>query len=192
MAEESAFKRRRTASDGNPSCPHPHNGAASIEPIDVDMGGVLFRVSKTTLVDNSSYFESLLSHRWRSDSDGDGGSGALFVDQDPKAFEVLLNYMRSGMVYLPRDDPYLCKKALMLAEYLGVHGFLIAVKAITMKNVSRRRCLLSSTARRGAGSTRLCRRRCVASGPTLGLASLTGRPQSRTTAVKCAVGQQYF
>ena len=42
------------------------------------------------------------------------------------------------MVYLPKDDVYLCKKTLMLAEYLGVHGFLINVKAVTMKNISRR------------------------------------------------------
>ncbi|KAL7527973.1 hypothetical protein ACHAXR_002211 [Thalassiosira sp. AJA248-18] len=146
MAEESAFKRRRTNSDGKSARSGRHD--LSIEAINVDIGGVLFRVSRNTLTDNSSYFESLLSDRWKiEDKKGDKGGGesqAIFVDQDPKAFELLLNYMRSGMVYLPRDDPYLCKKTLMLAEYLGIHGFLITIKAITMKNISRREEYLSN------------------------------------------------
>lgn len=134
MAEESTFKRRRTASINTPS-----------EPINVDIGGVIFRVSKSTLTNSSSYFESLLSERWQIDdsSHSHGDSDAIFVDQCPKAFEILLQYMRSGMVYLPRDDKYLCKKTLLLAEYLGIHGFLITVKAITMKNISRRENFLS-------------------------------------------------
>mmetsp|Transcript_33642 Transcript_33642/g.57192 ORF Transcript_33642/g.57192 Transcript_33642/m.57192 type:complete len:301 (+) Transcript_33642:53-955(+) len=147
MAEENLFKRRRF--DSEQSCstrPGRHFDTPPIEPINVDMGGTLFRVSKTTLTDNSSYFESLLSDRWqceeKSGSDGES-SPSIFVDQDPKAFEILLNYMRSGMVYLPPDDQYLGKKTLMLAEYLGTHGFLITVKAITMKNISRRDDYLS-------------------------------------------------
>lgn len=172
MADESNLsKRRRTSCDGNYSSSPPlsrrsrTNDAVllSIEPTNIDVGGVKFRVSKTTLTDNSTYFESLLSDRWRGDEekddygsatgDGDGGanvdvdaqssSRVIFVDQDPHAFELLLNYMRSGMVYLPSDDAYLCKKTLMLAEYLGIHGFLVNVKAVTMKNIARRDGYLS-------------------------------------------------
>lgn len=113
---------------------------ALTEPIKIDVGGTLFRVSKSTLHANSTYFESLLSDRWKLSEEKDNG---FFVDQDPKAFEILLNYMRSGMVHLPPDDAYLSKKTLMLAEYLGIHGFLITVKAITMKNISRRDEFLS-------------------------------------------------
>ena len=106
------------------------------------MAGTKFKVGRSTLTDNASYFESLLSDRWRDeksqDSSGDSKDVVLFVDQDPVAFEILLTYMRTGLVYLPRGDSYLCKKALMLAEYLGVNGFLVTVKAITMKNISRR------------------------------------------------------
>mmetsp|Transcript_32735 Transcript_32735/g.57129 ORF Transcript_32735/g.57129 Transcript_32735/m.57129 type:complete len:192 (-) Transcript_32735:153-728(-) len=42
------------------------------------------------------------------------------------------------------------KKTLMLAEFLGIHGFLITVKAITMKNVSRRDEYLSDEASEAA------------------------------------------
>mmetsp|Transcript_27954 Transcript_27954/g.59390 ORF Transcript_27954/g.59390 Transcript_27954/m.59390 type:complete len:220 (-) Transcript_27954:545-1204(-) len=97
MAEESAFKRRRTAGGVTTTNSRPGDDASlDIEPINVDIGGQLFRVSKTTLVENSSYFESLLSERWKFD-EKDDDENAVFVDQDPKAFEVLLNYMRSGM-----------------------------------------------------------------------------------------------
>ncbi|KAL7531316.1 hypothetical protein ACHAWF_003738 [Thalassiosira exigua] len=198
MAEEGAFKRRRAdggcgsigrsgsgSGSGSPraalaACHDP----SSAEPIDVDVGGTRFRASRATLVNASTYFESLLSERWRaegrggegkeSDDDegmgsrgGGGGAGgrgragrgrgsssttppAIFVDQCPQAFELLLSYMRSGVTYLPRDDPYLCEKTLMLAEYLGVHGFLVSIKAVTMKNVSRREDYLSDEASEAA------------------------------------------
>jgi len=38
----------------------------------------------------------------------------------------------------------------MLAEYLGVHGFLVTIKAVTMKNVSRRDEYLSDEASEAA------------------------------------------
>ena len=152
MAVDRTLKRRRVNrnNEGNrPSSPRnrPRN-SLSTEPIDVDVGGSLFRVSRSTLTNSSSYFESLLSDRWRTkesqDDDGEhDGREIIFIDQDPAAFEILLTYMRSGMVHLPREDTYVAKKALMLAEFLGVHGFLITVKAITMKNISRRGDYLS-------------------------------------------------
>lgn len=141
MISEEGVKRRRTHSGGNP--------CRSTEPINVDIGGVPFRLSKTTLVNNSSYFESLLAERWQSADEKDA-SAAIFVDQDPDAFKILLDYMRTLMVYLPRDDAYLCKKTLLLAEYLGVHGFLVTVKATTMKNIARRDDYLSDEAAEAA------------------------------------------
>lgn len=38
----------------------------------------------------------------------------------------------------------------MLAEYLGIHGFLVTVKAITMKHISRREDYLSDEASEAA------------------------------------------
>mmetsp|Transcript_25476 Transcript_25476/g.61236 ORF Transcript_25476/g.61236 Transcript_25476/m.61236 type:complete len:295 (-) Transcript_25476:1295-2179(-) len=151
MAEESAPKRRRTSSEENSVTDRPCHDIAT-EPVNVDVGGVLFRVSKTTLTHSSSYFESMMSERWHFDEKegNERDSEAIFVDQDPKAFELILNYMRSGMVYLPREDRYLCKKTLMLAEYLGIHGFLVTVKAITMKHISRREDFLSDEASEAA------------------------------------------
>ncbi|KAL3775362.1 hypothetical protein ACHAW5_006504 [Stephanodiscus triporus] len=214
MLAADPLKRRRTDSDGDPAVTggvpssnrrhHLDDGASAMaaapsssyesdrhRPIDLDFGGAPFRVSRSTLVDNSSYFESLLSDRWRSSSsssssssspdegkrrrrrrlDGsDGGTvskggpdadcggdaiahravtaaagggtlgvpAPIFVDQDPRAFELVLDYMRSRVAYLPPDDPYLCKKALLLAEYVGAHGLLVSVKAVAMRNIMRR------------------------------------------------------
>jgi hypothetical protein len=107
--------------------------------IRIDVGGRVFCVSKSTLADSASYFESLLSDRWAAKED----DSDVFIDQDPDAFEILLTSMRCGIVHLPKGDLYLSKKALILAEYLGLHGFLTTVKAITMKNIARRSEYLS-------------------------------------------------
>ncbi|EED94334.1 predicted protein, partial [Thalassiosira pseudonana CCMP1335] len=88
--------------------------------IRIDVGGRVFCVSKSTLADSASYFESLLSDRWAAKED----DSDVFIDQDPDAFEILLTFMRCGIVHLPKGDLYLSKKALILAEYLGLHGFL--------------------------------------------------------------------
>ena len=83
--QNNAKRRRRTTS-------HPRVTSA---PITIDVGGTLFRVSRTTLTNSSVYFESMFSARWRwSDATGDDDSDqdVIFVDQDPTAFETLLKY----------------------------------------------------------------------------------------------------
>lgn len=114
----------------------------ALEVMELNVGGAKFHVSKHTLFDNSSYFEALFSDRWREHHE-DTDNNAIFIDQDPSAFEILLTYMRCGLVHLPREDLYLAKKTLMLAEYLGINGFLVTVKAVTVKNISRRGDYLS-------------------------------------------------
>ena len=130
---DSAAKRRRTSGDEG-------DVKARIdlrEVIELNIGGTKFQVSSTTLIDNSSYFEALFSERWKSTCDGETDS-SIFIDQDPDAFEILLSFMRCGLVHLPKDDLFLAKKTLLLAEYLGINGFLVTVKAITVKNICRR------------------------------------------------------
>ena len=133
---EGSPKRRRLQNgsvDGAASSLVPF---ISSEPITIDVGGTLFRASRTTLTNSSAYFESMLSARWKNDDSDD--QDVLFVDQDPAAFSVLLTYMRSGVVHLHKEDDFLSKKILMLADFLGVNGFLVSVKGITMKNIFRR------------------------------------------------------
>ncbi|KAL7470209.1 hypothetical protein ACHAXS_010448 [Conticribra weissflogii] len=170
----SNFKRRRlscredmtpASSSVSPSNRLRYN--TSTEPIIIDVAGTKFKVARDTIINNTTYFESLLSDRWNQDtvssseqnesshenthnnfnqpSDQDFSdspptfpSPVLFIDHDPAAFEILLTYMRTGLVHLPPSDPYLAKKTLLLAEFLGIHAFLVTVKAITMKNISRR------------------------------------------------------
>mmetsp|Transcript_4865 Transcript_4865/g.9924 ORF Transcript_4865/g.9924 Transcript_4865/m.9924 type:complete len:330 (+) Transcript_4865:52-1041(+) len=169
------FKRRRLSGreDTTPasSSVSPSNRFrydTSTEPIIIDVSGTKFKVARDTIINNTTYFESLLSDRWNQDalssseptessqentsnndskqpSDQDfpdfppsSSPQVLFIDHDPAAFEILLTHMRTGLVHLPPSDPYLAKKALLLAEYLGIQAFLTTVKAITMKNISRR------------------------------------------------------
>src|SRR5210317_1518336 len=96
-SEGSPPKRRRLydgSVDGEP--------VDDLLPLSIDVGGTLFRVSRTTLTNSSAYFESMLSARWTNDESDK--KDVLFVDQDPSAFEALLTYMRSGIVHLPRQD----------------------------------------------------------------------------------------
>jgi hypothetical protein len=129
-------------SEGSPKRRRLHDGSVDGEPNDdllplsIDVGGTMFRVSRTTLTNSSAYFESMLSARWATDESDK--KDVLFVDQDPSAFEALLTYMRSGIVHLPRQDDFMAKKILILAEFLGVNGFLVHVKATAMKNIYRR------------------------------------------------------
>lgn len=122
---------------GSPKRRRLHDGSVDGEPDDdllplsIDVGGTMFRVSRTTLTNSSAYFESMLSARWTNDESDK--KDVLFVDQDPSAFEA-----RSGIVHLPRQDDFMAKKILILAEFLGVNGFLVYVKATAMKNIYRR------------------------------------------------------
>ncbi|KAL3799030.1 hypothetical protein HJC23_005169 [Cyclotella cryptica] len=157
MSDYSSLKRRRTcvtydvdeSGDNagtrvrqNPTIDGRLRGRSSTA-LELNVGGTKFQVSRTTLTESSSYFEALVSGRWKERERIDEADDVLFIDQDPAAFEILLTYMRCGLVYLPREDLYLSKKTLMLAEYLGINGFLITVKAVTVKNISRRGDYLS-------------------------------------------------
>lgn len=135
-----ASKRRRTSGDdGEDIKAHFRNHVIDLRKvIELNVGGTKFQVSKATLIDNSSYFEALYSDRWRESTSDEEAGCSIFIDQDPAAFEILLSYMRCGLVHLPKEDLYLAKKTLLLAEYLGINGFLVTVKAVTVKNISRR------------------------------------------------------
>ena len=89
----------------------------------LDVGGTRFVSSRTSLEGASEYFRSLLV-RWDDASADD----TLFIDADPDAFQVLLSFMRGGSLILPKSDVGLCSRALILAEYLGMHDLLGQVK----------------------------------------------------------------
>ena len=88
----------------------------------LNVGGTRFESSRSTLERASSYFRSLLT-RWDDASDE-----PLFIDCDANAFEILLSYMRIGVLTLPQADEALCIRVLMHAEYLGLESLLEEVK----------------------------------------------------------------
>ena len=60
----------------------------------------------------------------------------VFVDADPVAFELLLRFMRRGVVNLalPKGEPAVCCAVLVEADFFGVDELLNAVKAAAWEN----------------------------------------------------------
>ena len=94
----------------------------------LDVGGTTFTTSKNTLTANSTYFKSIFGDNWSSDDD-------YFLDRDPATFTLLLTYMRTGVVELPEHDESLARRVLLEAQFLGIDGFLTAVKAQAYRNL---------------------------------------------------------
>ena len=95
----------------------------------IQVGNTCFRMSKSTLQSHSEYLkrEILASHCKHS----------IFLDQDPKAFQYLTNYMRYRQLDLPRNDVFLFQRVLHIAVDIEMKDFLVLVKARTMVNIER-------------------------------------------------------
>ena len=98
--------------------------------VELDVGGTRFVSSRSSLEAASEYFRSLLG-RWDQQA-----AEPIFLDCDADAFQVLLSYMRvATCVLLPQHDEGLATRVLLLAEYLGLDGFLAQVKARAYANM---------------------------------------------------------
>jgi hypothetical protein len=64
------------------------------EIIELQVGQQRFTALRSTLVEQSTYFKSLLSGRWNTRADG-----SYFVDADPDLFAHILNYLRRPDVF---------------------------------------------------------------------------------------------
>ena len=94
----------------------------------LDVGGTQFVSSKSTLSTNSSYFQALLSQTWTqtvSEKNFD-----FFVDQNPDAFQILLDFMRKGCIEVEQ----LTSDVLLQAEFLGMEDLIRAVKCRSYRN----------------------------------------------------------
>ena len=79
--------------------------------VTLNVGGSLVTTAVSTLEAHSAYFRSLFS-RWCLETARDQ---TVFLDCDYDAFRVLISYMRSGVVLLPREDVDLCSRVLLQA-----------------------------------------------------------------------------
>jgi len=94
------------------------------------MGGTKFVTAVSTLTPNSAYCASLFSDNWNHDDDA---GDEIFLDQDPVPFEILLAYMRRGMIKVKDIDT----NVLALAEFLGMERLLLAVKVRWYCNIGK-------------------------------------------------------
>jgi hypothetical protein len=76
---------------------------------EVDVGGRIFKTTRTTLC-RSSWFKVILS----ADE-----STIPFIDRDPDYFAVILNYLRSGRVRVPKNLSF--EQFKMECDYFLIH-----------------------------------------------------------------------
>lgn len=81
--------------------------------IELDIGGMIFRTTKSTVCRFESYFQGMLSQG----NFLEGSTGrSIFVDRDPTTFESILSFMRSGRIFFTQDSVYL-EKLLLEADF---------------------------------------------------------------------------
>jgi len=85
----------------------------------LNVGGVQFVTSMTTLCSVPSMLSAMFSGRYRFEEDGDG---CHFIDRDPKHFRLVLNYLRDSDVVVPEDDKVLIKELYKEATYYQIRG----------------------------------------------------------------------
>jgi len=109
------------------------NSSSRNDRIIIDVGGTQFVSSKSTLSTNSSYFQALLSQTWTHETETETETNKnfdFFVDQNPNAFKVLLDFMRKGCIEVEQ----LTSDVLLQAEFLGMEDLIRAVKCRSYRN----------------------------------------------------------
>ncbi|KAI6653750.1 BTB/POZ domain-containing protein isoform X2 [Oopsacas minuta] len=95
--------------------------------VKLNVGGTIFCTSQKTIQKYPNCFlHKLFLESQDKLSPYIDETGALLIDRDPKYFSMLLNYMRSGRVFLCED---FCENALIAeAEFFNISGLLEIVK----------------------------------------------------------------
>jgi hypothetical protein len=95
--------------------------------VSLNVGGMVFETSVTTLTGTSLYFAHHFSGVWKT-------MRQVFLDLDQDSFKVLLSCMRHRTALLPRDDADLFRRVLLDAEFLGCEFLLTEVKETVQRN----------------------------------------------------------
>jgi hypothetical protein len=68
--------------------------------VKLNIGGVRFETSEPTLTKSSGFFRALLSENFKKEVDADG---SVFIDRNGTHFAPILDYLRTGSFYKPKD-----------------------------------------------------------------------------------------
>ncbi|KAH7707985.1 BTB/POZ domain-containing protein KCTD17 [Aphelenchoides avenae] len=94
--------------------------------IRLNVGGKVFQTSKQTLSrDPESFLAHLASENIPSQKDH---SGAILVDRDPEYFQIILNYLRCGLLFLPAN--IVIDQLLNEADFYGIQALYAAVEDV--------------------------------------------------------------
>eukprot|EP01124_Arcella_intermedia_P025521 TRINITY_DN4576_c0_g1_i1.p1 TRINITY_DN4576_c0_g1~~TRINITY_DN4576_c0_g1_i1.p1 ORF type:complete len:297 (-),score=65.85 TRINITY_DN4576_c0_g1_i1:11-901(-) len=89
------------------------NASKAKSKVILDIGGKRFATSKSTLLNiKGSYFYTMLSSSWKPDDDG-----TYFIDRNPKLFDRILDYMRTGELNISDLGEYEMKKLQKDLDY---------------------------------------------------------------------------
>jgi len=98
----------------------------------LNIGGVKFATTITTLTQKSTYFQSMF--RWYNDNQSDNANPTIFIDKDPEPFKYLLTYMREGIIDIPKENDGLARGIILQAHYFGLNEFVRVVKITSWRN----------------------------------------------------------
>lgn len=100
------------------------NSSVEEKKITIDVGGLCF-VSLNTTLKKSPYLECQLMS---SDED------YIFIDRDPTLFYYILNYLRSGILYLSTDDRNLIEYLKNEASFYGLTELALMIPKCYVQN----------------------------------------------------------
>jgi len=101
--------------ESNLEYPHDAERVSQDRIIKLNIGGVRYTTSRTTLVANSSYFSTLIDGNFPSKKDE---KNAFFIDRDGQYFSPILEYLRTGELVIPPNMEE--NSVLREADFYGV------------------------------------------------------------------------
>lgn len=102
------------------------SSSARLDVIGLNVGGMTFVTTTTTLMVPDSYFASRLSGRIPSGAEVDG---AMFIDRDGEIFKYVLDYLRNLDRWTVPEDPHLLLRLLTEADFYSLTGLTESIKS---------------------------------------------------------------